>query len=193
MITHALEKGTTVYDKSRNSIYYLPDERVQSLGIFSIERDMSMYNMTMFKGEMFLTQYRMVFVEKSRFLDPNWMSFWFNVDFEGRMFQVEKGVGSVYDCKGMYLEMELKPIIKSIDLHVRFVMMDNNLVPTNVLNHPIKIYKSELYQILIQSRDTSPPIKASTLQEYLNKVKEPSGVYTFGTWDSALERAMRER
>ncbi len=157
---------------------------------FTLERDMTQYNMTLFKGEFFLTQYRLVLVEKARFTDPSWMSFWFNVDFEGRTFQVEGSYGSM--CKGMHLEMEPKQLSRSIDMRMRYVQTDGRLLPQGALSHPVKLYKLDLLQMLTQARDMAPPVKASVLYGHLQRVLDPSGNFTFGLWDRALERAMRQ-
>ncbi|MDG6220610.1 MAG: hypothetical protein QCI38_04080 [Candidatus Thermoplasmatota archaeon] len=192
LVAHALEHGTTVGDKSSKTVVFLPDESPRSLGVWKLERDMTRCNMTMFKGEMFITQYRLVFVEKTSLLEPNWMSFWFNVDYGGKLFQVEKG-GRVHECKGTFLEMELKKVIKSVDTRLRYVRLDNNLVPITILDHPVKIYKADMYDFLLQARNAARPIPATRIQEYLYMTKDPSGRYTFGPWDSALGRAIRDQ
>ncbi len=160
------------------------------MGECKIER-----NTTTYKGELFFTPYRLVFVEKSRILDSNWISFWWKPDFGGRVFEVEAGVirPALYQCKDMILQIEQKGMRSFPELAIDLLQHDNTLANRNKYYRPWRFHRSDLLVPLQQAKANATPINVATLGEHINQVRNNMQQFTFGPWDFHLEMAMKAR
>lgn len=174
--------------RQAKTVAYLQGEAPQPLGEVKMTRD----NFST-KGELFMTPYRLVFVEKARMLDPNWISFWFNPDFGGAPFQAEVGLirKQAFECKDAYLSVEAKG--KYVELYMDYIMTTGQAVDRKHLGHPWRIHRADLYNYISNARNQASPLPIPEIHKYLMWVSDNNQQFTFGPWDTHMELAMKQR